>query len=254
MVKNFFSTKTLLVFIFVLGLLIRFYKLGEIPQVLTRDEAATGYNAYSILKTGRDEYGVKLPVYFLSFGDYKNPLYIYLTSLLIPVFGLNEFTVRFLAALSGSLTIIVSCLMIKELLHKIPNSTEATQRRKNEEKTQKGTKIIGLISALLLAISPWHIFYSRMAYEATLALFFVIFGVYSLLRARIKPIFFLPSLTFFILSFFTYNPPIFILPLLIPLIIFFIKITILEILKTQLSDFYSFFIFQFLVIFCFLKI
>ena len=153
MVKKIFSAKILLFSIFILGAILRFYKLGEVPQVLTRDEAAIGYNAYSILKTGKDEYGVKLPVYFLSFGDYKNPLYIYLTSLLIPVFCLNEFTVRFLSALSGSLTIIASYLLIKEFFSKTQKGTEDKQKR---------TEPVALMASFLLAISPWHIFYSSL--------------------------------------------------------------------------------------------
>lgn len=213
MLKKIFTPKTLIALIFFFGLFLRFYKLGEVPQVLTRDEAAIGYNAYSILKTGRDEYGVKYPLWFLSFGDYKNPLYIYLTALIIPFFGLTEFTVRFLSALSGSLTILVAYLLVKELF----------ESQNNTKKNQKGTEPISLMSSFLLTVAPWHIFYSRMAYEATLALFFVVSGLFFLLKARWSQFFFLPAFLLLLLSFFTYNAPIFILPIFIPIIIFFFK-------------------------------
>ena len=39
--------------------------------------------AYSILKTGRDEYGSPFPLLFRSFDDYKAPIPVYL---LVPVF------------------------------------------------------------------------------------------------------------------------------------------------------------------------
>ncbi|GAI80456.1 unnamed protein product, partial [marine sediment metagenome] len=84
--------KLILVFlIFFFSLFLRLFKLGDFPLSLNRDEAAIGYNAYSILKTGRDEWGEKLPLSFKSFGDYKMPLYIYFTVPFIKIFGLNEF-------------------------------------------------------------------------------------------------------------------------------------------------------------------
>ena len=43
--------------IIILAFILRFYKLGQIPPSLDWDETAHGYNAYSILKTARDEYG-----------------------------------------------------------------------------------------------------------------------------------------------------------------------------------------------------
>lgn len=47
----------LLIFIIVLSGVLRLYKLSDIPVGLYADEASIGYNAYSILKTGRDEHG-----------------------------------------------------------------------------------------------------------------------------------------------------------------------------------------------------
>ena len=53
-----------LILILILAAVLRFYQLGQNPPSLDWDETAHGYNAYSILKTGRDEYGYKFPLYF----------------------------------------------------------------------------------------------------------------------------------------------------------------------------------------------
>ncbi|HSW75705.1 MAG TPA: hypothetical protein VLG50_01565, partial [Candidatus Saccharimonadales bacterium] len=67
----------LLVILFAAAFL-RLYQLSSIPGSLNQDEAAIGYNAYSILKTGADEHGKFLPLSLQSFGDWKLPVYEYI--------------------------------------------------------------------------------------------------------------------------------------------------------------------------------
>ena len=67
----------MLLFIFLLAGLLRLWGIGAVPVSLDWDEAALGYNAYSIYHTGRDEYGKFLPVILKSFDDYKPALYAY---------------------------------------------------------------------------------------------------------------------------------------------------------------------------------
>src|SRR3989344_1405842 len=88
--------KNLLIFLVILlAFILRFYHLNLTPPSLYWDEASLGYNAYSILKTARDEHGKFLPITnFAAFGDYKPSGYIYLTVPAIAVFDLNEFSVR----------------------------------------------------------------------------------------------------------------------------------------------------------------
>ena len=93
---------------FISALALRFYKFGEIPVGFNRDEASIGYTAYSLLKTGKDEYGKSFPLSFKSFGDWKLPLYPYLVTPFIKIFGLSEFAVRLPSALFGVLTVIVT--------------------------------------------------------------------------------------------------------------------------------------------------
>ena len=100
-----------LVLIIVLAAFLRFYQLGVNPPGLNWDETAHGYNAYSILKTGRDEYGYFMPLSFRSFDDYKPPLYTYLVVPSVAIFGLNSFAVRFPSALLGVLAVLFTYLM-----------------------------------------------------------------------------------------------------------------------------------------------
>ena len=107
-----------LVLILVLALAVRFYMLSSIPFGLHRDEASAGYNAYTILKTGKDEYGRFLPLVFEAFGDWKRPINIYLTVPAVAIFGLNVFSVRLPIALTGFITVVVLYFLAKELFDK----------------------------------------------------------------------------------------------------------------------------------------
>src|SRR5437868_4133609 len=102
----------------VLGAFLRFYQLGATPHSLDWDEVSWGYNAYSILKTGHDEYGSFMPLSFKAFGDYKQPVYVYLTTVPIQLFGLTPFAVRFTSAFFGFLTIPFVFLLLYELFEK----------------------------------------------------------------------------------------------------------------------------------------
>jgi len=75
--------------------------LGSTPSGLSVDEAAIGYNAYSILETGKDEYGQSFPVLIKSFGDYKAPVYTYLLVPVYKLWGMNVFTTRSISAAAG---------------------------------------------------------------------------------------------------------------------------------------------------------
>jgi len=150
-----------LLLIVVLATILRFYQLGQNPPSLDWDETAHGYNAYSILKTGRDEYGYRLPLSFRSFDDYKPPIYTYLVVPSIAVFGLNDFAVRFPSAFLGVLAVLFSYLMVYELF-------------KNRK--------IALLAAFFLAISPWHLQFSRVAFETNSAVFWSVLGTWAFLR------------------------------------------------------------------------
>lgn len=205
--------KVFLILVIALAFFLRVYKLGSYPVGFLWDEAALGYNAFSILRTGRDEYGQLLPLIFKSFGDYKPGFYVYLTVPSILVFGLNEFAVRLPSALLGSLTVMVFYFLVKESLRK--GFTQIGKRI--------GADLFPIICSVLLAISPWHIMFSRGAWELNVMLFEFVFGFYLLAKYfnNKKNNFLIFSILFFILTLFTYQSAKFLLPLLLAGYLFF---------------------------------
>lgn len=162
---KFFNKKLLLFLIILLGAFLRFYKLGEIPNGIYVDEAALGYNAFTFTQTGRDEYGQLMSIFLRSFGAFSSPLYAYLSALPVALFGLSAFSIRFLSAVSGVLTILVIYLIVDKFFD-----------YKN--------KHTALFTALIFAISPWSIFFSRGAFEANLGLLLLSVAVYLMLFPR----------------------------------------------------------------------
>jgi 4-amino-4-deoxy-L-arabinose transferase-like glycosyltransferase len=191
--------KTVFILILLLAAFLRFYLLGVNPPSLAWDEAALGYNAYSIGETGRDEFGRLLPYdYFASFGDYKPPLYVYAAVLPVKIFGLNEFAVRFPSAFFGTLTVFLTYLLVKEFFPKLKDSW------------------LPEIAAFFLAISPWHTQLSRAAWEANLASFFVVLGVWLfLLSLRKQKWLLVLSAVSFAATFYTFNSTRIFSPLLV---------------------------------------
>ena len=119
------AKKLVIVLIFLLAFFLRTWNLSKYPVSLSMDEAAIGYNAYSILKTGHDEYKEFLPLTFRSAGDYKPPVDFYLTVPSIFLFGLTEFSIRLPVALVGSLTAVafIYLLINLGLSFKVPAPT-----------------------------------------------------------------------------------------------------------------------------------
>ena len=191
--------KIWLVLILLLAAFLRFYQLTGNPPSLNWDEISHGYNAYSILKIGKDEWGFSFPTIFRAYGDYKLPVYIYLTSLSVGLLGLSDFAVRFPSALSGVLAVLFTYLLVKKIFKK---------------------DSLAILSAFFLAISPWHIFLSRPAFEANLASFLVIAGVYFFLRGLEKKWFLPLSILFLGLSVHTYNSARIFIPLMMILLTF----------------------------------
>src|SRR5687767_8336851 len=105
----------LLLLIVILGLFLRVYKIDSVPPGLTWDEAALGYNAYSISQTLKDEYGNFLPLTLTSFGDYKPAFYAYLIIPFMLILGLTEIAVRLPSVLAGTGFILVVYFLIKHI-------------------------------------------------------------------------------------------------------------------------------------------
>jgi hypothetical protein len=74
-------------------------ELPTMPRGFYKDEVSIVYNAYLIATTGHDEFGVSFPMYTKSWGDYKNAGYVYLSVVVMRIFGLSSWTVRLTSVL-----------------------------------------------------------------------------------------------------------------------------------------------------------
>lgn len=166
-----------------LAIFLRVYKLDKVPIELFGDEIDVGIQANSILHTGKDYFGNKFPVMFHSFDEYRLPLFIYSDVLFIKIFGLNEWGVRMAGVFWGVLGILGLYLLCKKL----------TSPR------------IALFSAFLLAITPWHLQYSRQAgIESGMLLTFTTLAIWAFIKGLQNFKWLLISAIIFSLSIYVY--------------------------------------------------
>jgi len=161
------KTKFWLLLILILAGFLRFYQLADYPVGFHIDEASLGYNAYSLLKTARDENGQFLPLHIDMFGDQRPSGYQFLDILPVAILGLSEFATRLPSAIFGALTPLAMFFLARLLLK--------NQRRSGDQ--------LGLVAAFLTAISPWHLVISRASAETIVALFLIILGAYFFLKS-----------------------------------------------------------------------
>lgn len=160
--------KKYLVPLLIFGFILRFWNLTNFPVGFTADEASHGYDAFSLLTTGKDQWGQAWPLTFRSFGDFKLPVYTYITIPFVFFGGLTELMTRLPGALFGTAAILMTYLFAIELF--------------KESMDKKWGFKIGLLSAFALAISPWHIQLSRGALEANLTSFFATAAIWTWLK------------------------------------------------------------------------
>jgi len=179
--------------------LARSIDIGRNPPGLFVDEAFKGYDAYSLLKTGQDLWGERLPIFFRSWGDYNSGLYRYLTVPWVALLGLTEAAVRATGVLFGTLTILAVFLLGRRLL---------------SEKA-------GLAAAALLAVSPWHFQFSRSGFRGILLPFFLTVSALLFLRAlERKRWWMVAAAAAFALSAYTYSAGRLVAPLLFACLLF----------------------------------
>lgn len=178
------KNRFILTLIIALSFFLRIYKITSIPPSLNWDETSIGYNAYSIMLTGKDEWGEFVPLHFKSFGEYKLPAQIYASIPGIYFFGLNELGVRITPVVYGTLTVLLLYLLLQRLYNLRP---------------------ISLIGTFLLAISPWHIQLTRASFESSFSLFWFLMAIWFLIKGFKKPKWLVISTIPFVISVYTYN-------------------------------------------------
>jgi 4-amino-4-deoxy-L-arabinose transferase-like glycosyltransferase len=201
--------------IFLLVLLIfsfffRVYKINTLS--LFGDEIDVGYQAFSLLNTGKDYKGNFLPTYIQSLSESRAPLLIYSSIPGIKLFGLTELGVRITPIIFGILSLYVFYKLIL-LLSK--------------------SNILALLSTTAMSFSPWHFHYSRTSFEVTLLTFLLLFGTYFIFKYldQSKNKFLYLSILFYCLSFYTYNTA----NIFVPLLVIFIFITNFSKFKSKLK-------------------
>ncbi len=195
--------KLLIVLILALSLLVRVVNLSSSPAGINADEAAIGYNAWSLIETGKDEHGASWPLVFRSFDDYKPPIYFYLTIPSVAVLGLTPLAVRLPSAILGTLSVLLFFL-ISEFVFR-PKKTTTTSSREY---------YLSFISTLIFSFSPWAIHFARGGWEVNAALFFILLGVWAFLKSIKNPNFLYLFTFSFALSLYAYHSARLISPLL----------------------------------------
>lgn len=176
------TKRELLICIMVVAVAARLIGFGEYPGGLTVDEAYAGYEAWSLLNYGMDSWGYSFPVYLTTWGSGMSALNSYLMIPFIAVGGLNKVTMRMPQVLIGILTVYVFYLFVKEI---------------SDEKK-------ALISAALLAISPWHVITTRYGMDANMAPGLLVFSAYFFLKALSNKKYMIPSAILYGMSLYTY--------------------------------------------------
>ncbi len=173
------------------GVILRLIGFGVLPAGLNRDEAALGYNAFSLLQSGKDEWGASWPVVFRSFGDYKLAGYIYVLIPFIQLFGNTALAVRAPSLLAGIVLIPLAYALTKEIFQR---------------------KDIALVFAGIQAISPWAIHYSKIGFEANLALMLFVASVCLFVKRNATQYHHVLGLALLFFSLLTYNAPLVLIP------------------------------------------
>lgn len=203
--KYLFNSKIIFFGIIVIASFLRLYQLGKVPISPDWDEVSFGYNAYSILKTGRDEFGVFLPLALRSFGEYKPPFYAYVSIPFIALFGLNVWSIRIVAAISGIFAVVGTYFLTKELMNIGQLTISKRQEKTSYAHCLMSPTSISLMVSFILAISPWHIHFSRVAFESITSITLNIWGAYAFLRGLKQPLWLIGSAILFGIAMYSYH-------------------------------------------------
>ena len=212
------KAKIVLLLIILLAGFLRFWRLDQHPAGLNADEAAIGYNAYSLIRTGKDEHGNSWPIHFKSFGDYKPGLYFYLVLPFVKMLGLNIWAVRLPSAIFGVLGVLGIYLLAKNMFS--PRQPACAGRLPNPSGLESSTRRVSpwrgvpLLSALLLAISPWHLHFSRGGWEANAGTLLMLIGVFGVFRGFRETKWLVVGGLWLVASLYTYHSARVIVPLL----------------------------------------
>lgn len=190
--------------ILILAAAVRLYRLGDVPMGVTNDEIGYIYNAYSISHTGNNIYGQKLPLFtYVYKRDFPfMPVPTYILAAFFRIFPLNTFNGRLPTALLGTATVYLVFLFCCRLFKKTS---------------------VPYAAAFSLAVSPWHIFFSRSAYDTVWAAFFYLASLTALVTIRPHRPALSVSVGCFLMGLFSYRGMVPMAPFLAIIFIWYLK-------------------------------
>ena len=184
----------LVMLVVALGFALRAYDLDSIPGGFHGDEGELAMDAVAILESGR------LPPFGTGWDRHPN-LFSYLQALSMKVFGINVTGVRMVSAIAGTLTLLGLYLFVRRMFG----------------------SWVALVATFLLAVSHWHIHFSRLAMNDTRVTLFYVFVIYFLyegVRSRRALFYCLSGLALGISLYFGANKSVFLPPLLVCFIVY----------------------------------
>lgn len=161
--KSFIKAWWPLFIIIIIAIFFRFYNLAATPPGLYPDEAMDGTNAQEAIATGN--YKIFYPE-----NNGREGLFMNIQSVFLRVFNANEpWVLRSVSAIFGTLTVLGIYLLVLEIL-----------------KGNAQSKLIAFASSLFVALSFWHINFSRISFRAIMAPAFMVWGLYFLVKTLNK--------------------------------------------------------------------
>ncbi len=124
-----------------------FVRITTNPRGFYIDESSIAYNAHTIARTGADESGVRWPLYFCAFGDYKNPVYIYILAAVFRLTGPGVLGPRLLSAIF----VVLAAGAFGCLAWRLTRS-----------------RIIFLLTVIFALLTPWLFEVGRVAMEVAI--------------------------------------------------------------------------------------
>jgi 4-amino-4-deoxy-L-arabinose transferase-like glycosyltransferase len=155
-----------IILVLLIAAAVRLYALSSVPPAASLDEVSIGYNAFSILKTGRDEYGSVMPFLLRAYDDWRPALYVYLVVPFVAMLGLTTIAVRLPSVLLSLGSIYLVYLLVRELFKK---------------------ESVALVVSFLFAVSPWHVYLSRLGHEVNLGFAVTTAALWAFVKFVNKP-------------------------------------------------------------------
>jgi 4-amino-4-deoxy-L-arabinose transferase-like glycosyltransferase len=140
--------------IIVIASFLRIWQLDSLPPGIWPDEAVNANDAIESLSSGNFQI-------FYPDNHGREGLFVWLIALSFSIFGISIWSFKIVSALTGILTVLGQYLLSKEIL---------------------GKKEIALLSSFFLAISFWHINFSRIGFRGILLPLVLVFSFYFFFR------------------------------------------------------------------------